>query len=139
MDEKATKAEPPLLYDAKAISSQYRYRPWQVIGRALVIIWSLGSFAFRLQLDKWLGKTEINRPKRARELRKILTKLGPTFIKVGQALSTRPDLIRRDFLNELIELQDRLPPFDNQTAFEIIESELGHKVRDIYREISPIR
>ncbi|MGV2831291.1 ABC1 kinase family protein [Myxosarcina sp. GI1(2024)] len=137
MDEKATKAEPPLLYDAKAISSQYRYRPWQVIGRALVIIWSLGSFAFRLQLDKWLGKTEINRPKRARELRKILTKLGPTFIKVGQALSTRPDLIRRDFLNELIELQDRLPPFDNQTAFEIIESELGHKVRDIYREISP--
>ncbi|MGF1488093.1 MAG: hypothetical protein ACFBSE_13475 [Prochloraceae cyanobacterium] len=43
--------------------------------------------------------------------------LGPTFIKVGQALSTRPDLIRKDFLHELIKLQDELPPFDNEIAF----------------------
>ncbi|WP_036481104.1 AarF/ABC1/UbiB kinase family protein [Myxosarcina sp. GI1] len=136
MDEKAIDAPQSLRYDAKAISSYYRYRPWQVIGRAFSIVWLFGGFIIRILLDRWFGKTEINRPKRATEIRKILTKLGPTFIKVGQALSTRPDLIRRDFLNELIELQDRLPPFDNQTAFKIIESELGHKIRDIYREIS---
>ncbi|RMD69076.1 MAG: AarF/ABC1/UbiB kinase family protein, partial [Cyanobacteria bacterium J149] len=68
---------------------------------------------------------------------KILTKLGPTFIKVGQALSTRPDLIRRDFLEELIKLQDQLPPFDNDLAFSIIEKELDLKIEDAYREISP--
>ena len=63
--------------------------------------------------------------------------LGPTFIKVGQALSTRPDLIRKDFLEELIKLQDQLPPFDSARAFEIIEAELDRKISATYSEISP--
>ena len=66
-----------------------------------------------------------------------MTKLGPTYIKVGQALSTRPDLIRKDFLDELIKLQDQLPAFDNRVALRIIESELGRSIDEVYQEFSP--
>ena len=124
-------------YDAKAIASKYRWRPWQVIWRAIAVIWLFGNFVVHLLLDKWTNREIINQPKRARELRKILTTLGPTYIKVGQALSTRPDLIRKDFLDELIRLQDRLPAFDNRIAFKIIESDLGRSIDEVYREFSP--
>ncbi len=124
-------------YDAEAIAQQYRQSPFKVIRRVLTIAWYIGSFFLRLKLDQWRGLEQTNKFKRARELRTILTKLGPTFIKVGQALSTRPDLVRKDFLDELTKLQDQLPPFDNAIAFEMIEKELERPVSDIYRELSP--
>ena len=123
-------------YSAKEIAQYYRYRPWKAIWRALVIVWSLGWFVFYLQWDKWRETEEKNKYKRAQQLREILTNLGPTFIKVGQALSTRPDLIRKDFLEELIKLQDQLPAFDNSIAYAQIEEELGKPVKELYREIS---
>lgn len=123
-------------YNQKAIAKHYRSRPWLVLWRAVTIVWLFGNFLFSLLLDRWTNQTEVNQSRRATKLRQILTCLGPTFIKVGQALSTRPDLIRKDFLNELIKLQDRLPPFDNETAFNIIEAQLGRPPRQIYREIS---
>ncbi|MBE9044516.1 AarF/ABC1/UbiB kinase family protein [Pleurocapsales cyanobacterium LEGE 10410] len=126
-----------LCYDAKAIASYYRFRPWQVIWRAIAVIWLFGNFVFHLYLDKLTNREEINQPKRASELRKIITTLGPAYIKVGQALSTRPDLIRKDFLDELTKLQDQLPPFNNRIALGIIELELGRSVKEIYREFSP--
>lgn len=126
-----------LNYDPQAIASQYRFSPWQLIWRSLAIIWLFGNFIFHLFWDKWTNREEVNQPKRARELRQILTKLGPTYIKVGQALSTRPDLIRKDFLDELIKLQDQLPPFNNQIAFDIIESELGRSIDEVYHKFSP--
>jgi predicted unusual protein kinase regulating ubiquinone biosynthesis (AarF/ABC1/UbiB family) len=124
-------------YDARAIAQYYRYRPWRVIWRAFIVFWSFATFALELQWDKWLDRAELNKFKRASQLRQILTCLGPTFIKVGQALSTRPDLIRQDYLDELIKLQDQLPPFDNNIAFATIKSELGQPANKIYREISP--
>ena len=124
-------------YDARVIASQYRFQPWRVMTRAIYVIWLFGNFVLHLLLDKWTNREEKNQPKRATELRQVLTKLGPTYIKVGQALSTRPDLIRKDFLDELIKLQDQLPPFDNHIALRTIESELGRPVDDIYREFSP--
>ena len=126
-----------LQYDAQAIASYYRYRPWRVIWRAIAVIWLFGNFIFHLYLDKLTNREKINQPKRARQLRKIIIALGPTYIKVGQALSTRPDLIRKDFLDELTKLQDRLPPFDNRIAFKIIESDLGRLIVEMYREFSP--
>ncbi len=128
---------PQRRYDVKEIAQYYRYRPWLVIQRALNIIWSFGQFIFSLKWDEWRNQTEENKLKRAAQLRQILTRLGPTFIKVGQALSTRPDLVRKDFLDELIKLQDQLPPFDNAIALSIIEAELGRPVKEIYKEISP--
>lgn len=124
-------------YDPRAIARYYRVRPWLYIWRTLSIIWFFGTFIFQLQWDHWRNQVEQNKLKRACQLREILTDLGPTFIKVGQALSTRPDLIRKDFLEELIKLQDQLPPFDNELAFAIIDQELGRSVDEVYREISP--
>lgn len=124
-------------YNAQTITQYYRARPWQAIWRMIVIVWYLGGFALRLLWDKWRKVEEKNKFKRARELRQILTHLGTTFIKVGQALSTRPDLIRKDFLEELAKLQDQLPPFSNQIAFSIIETDLKCPISQAYREISP--
>ncbi len=127
----------PRRYDAGAIAKHYRYRPWVVIWRALTVIWFFCRFVFSLKWDEWTNQAEQNKLKRATQLRQILTRLGPTFIKVGQALSTRPDLIRKDFLDELIKLQDQLPPFDNAIALSIIETELGRPAKDLFSQISP--
>jgi len=129
--------QPTLRYDPELIAQQYRQAPLTVIRRLLTIVWLIGGFFIRLKLDQWRGLEQANKQKRAIQLRTILTKLGPTFIKVGQALSTRPDLVRKDFLDELTKLQDQLPPFDNAIAFQMIETELERPVQEIYREISP--
>ncbi|MGA7935707.1 MAG: AarF/ABC1/UbiB kinase family protein, partial [Kovacikia sp.] len=124
-------------YDAGAIAQYYRYRPWKSFWRAIRVVLSFLSFFIGLKLDGWRNLEETTRLKRAEQLRKILTRLGPTFIKVGQALSTRPDLIRKDFLDELIKLQDQLPPFPTETAFRIVETELDRSVDEIFGQISP--
>ncbi|MEB3268105.1 MAG: AarF/UbiB family protein, partial [Leptolyngbya sp.] len=124
-------------YDPQAIARYYRRRPWRVLMRSLQVLVMLGSFLFALQRDRWFGQEDRYREKRAAQLRTLLTRLGPTFIKVGQALSTRPDLIRPDFLEELIKLQDQLPPFPSSVAWNIIERELGLTPEEIYSFISP--
>ena len=128
--------EPLRRYSADAIARYYRRRPWLVLGRGLKILISFAIFVTKLKLDQWFNQEEKNKIKRAKQIRRLLTNLGPTFIKVGQALSTRPDLIRKDFLAELIKLQDQLPPFDNKIALAIIEKELDLKIEEAYQEIS---
>jgi len=124
-------------YDARQIARYYGLRPWLAWGRTITIVWNFIWFILGLKLDEWQGVTERNKLKRAVELRKLLVGLGPTFIKVGQALSTRPDLVRKDFLDELVKLQDQLPAFDNAIAVKLIENELGHSIKEIFRELSP--
>ncbi|NER33481.1 MAG: AarF/ABC1/UbiB kinase family protein [Oscillatoria sp. SIO1A7] len=123
-------------YDKEAIAKYYDSRPWIAIWRTIQIIASFTGLLLACQWDQWTNQVERNKLKRASSLRQILTKLGATFIKVGQALSTRPDLVRQDFLEELIKLQDQLPPFDNAIAFDIIEQQLGRTVEEAYKEIS---
>lgn len=124
-------------YDAEAIAYHYRRRPWLVFWRAITVLVAFASFLLGFQLDQWFDKAGRNKARRATQLRQLLTRMGPTFIKIGQALSTRPDLIRKDFLKELVKLQDQLPPFSSAIAFQIIEAELGRPIRELYREISP--
>nr|WP_199338005.1 AarF/ABC1/UbiB kinase family protein [Nostoc sp. FACHB-280] len=124
-------------YNPEAIARHYRYRPWLAWGRLLRIIWSFAGFILSLKWDEWQNQVEQNRGKRATQLRQLLTSLGPTFIKVGQALSTRPDLIRKDFLEELVKLQDQLPAFDNAIAYAILEKELDCPISAVYSELSP--
>jgi predicted unusual protein kinase regulating ubiquinone biosynthesis (AarF/ABC1/UbiB family) len=124
-------------YNPEAIARYFRYRPWLAWGRLLIIIWSFVGFIFSLKWDEWQEQVTENQGQRAIELRNLLTRLGPTFIKVGQALSTRPDLIRKDFLAELVKLQDQLPPFDNGLAYQIIETELDRSIGEIFRDLSP--
>jgi len=124
-------------YDPQAIANYYTKRPWLALWRTVTVIWMFAGFVIGLKLDEWWGQAEDHKSRRASQLREILTHLGPTFIKVGQALSTRPDLIRKDFLEELVKLQDQLPPFDTAIAFQIIETELNKSLEDAYAEISP--
>ncbi len=124
-------------YNSDAIARYYRRRPWQILWRALQILRGFSWFFLCLKWDDWTNQTESRTTLRASQLRLLLTRLGPTFIKIGQALSTRPDLIRKDFLAELMLLQDQLPAFSTPLAFAIIQSELGHSVEKSYAEISP--
>ncbi len=124
-------------YDPQAIANYYRWRLWGVLWRTIQVIWWLCGFILGLQSDRWFSREEQNKYKRAAQLRQLLTRLGPTFIKVGQALSTRPDLVRKDFLEELTKLQDQLPSFPTPLAMAIIEQDLGETPAEIYSYISP--
>lgn len=74
---------------------------------------------------------------RAEELRNILVELGPAYIKVAQAVSSRPDLIPPSYLDELSLLQDRIAPFSTNVAFNMIEQELKVPIDELFSEISP--
>lgn len=67
-------------------------------------------------------------------LRQALIALGPTFIKFGQLLSTRPDLLPPDIVTELDKLQDTVPPFPGSTAIATIEAELGRPIGELFHE-----
>lgn len=69
----------------------------------------------------------MNQQLRAEELLEIIQNVGPTAIKVGQALSVRPDLIPEVYTKTLSELQDNVPPFDSDEAQELLMSELGYE------------
>ena len=72
---------------------------------------------------------------RARECAELLVDLGPAFIKAGQALSTRPDIVPPLLLEELAQLQDQLPGFDSGLAMACIEEDLGAPVDDIFEQL----
>jgi len=83
---------------------------------------------------------EINHEKQAVWLKDNLIELGPTFIKIGQSLGTRADLLPLPFVKALGELQDNVPSFPNEIAFARIEKELGRKINEVYAEfdVEPI-
>ncbi|KAG0566441.1 hypothetical protein KC19_7G064000 [Ceratodon purpureus] len=74
---------------------------------------------------------------RAAQLRNALVQLGPAFVKIAQAVSSRPDVISPEYLEELALLQDRIAPFSTELALQIIEQELGVTVEQLFTEISP--
>lgn len=93
------------VYDPQVIYEKYKSRPFKVVGRTLQILTGIGLFGASLWVDKLQGKLDQRKRERAIELRNILTRLGPTFVKIGQGLSTRPDLCPSEYLEELSELQ----------------------------------
>jgi len=81
------------------------------------------------------ARKEARLEKQAAWLRESLIDLGPTFIKIGQALGTRADLLPLAYVRELQTLQDQVPPFPTAEAFARIESELGRPLHECYPEI----
>ena len=71
-------------------------------------------------------------------LREALESLGPIFVKFGQVLSTRPDLIPHDYAQELAKLQDRVPPFDAELSRRQIEASLGQPIEALYAEFETV-
>ncbi|KAJ6834206.1 uncharacterized protein M6B38_336185 [Iris pallida] len=75
--------------------------------------------------------------RRAVKFRETLISLGPFYIKLGQALSTRPDILPKAYCQELSKLQDQIPPFSTDVAIKLIESQLGAPVSQLFSDISP--
>jgi ubiquinone biosynthesis protein len=79
----------------------------------------------------WIRKPSLPRGVR---IRKTLEDLGPIYIKFGQALSTRKDILPDDIANELVKLQDKVPPFSNELARQVIEQQLGQTTDEAFAE-----
>jgi predicted unusual protein kinase regulating ubiquinone biosynthesis (AarF/ABC1/UbiB family) len=108
------------------------YSPWS---RQLDIFAFMAQFLLMLGRDRLLGNRSIQTTrKRAQWLTRQLLELGPTFIKLGQALSTRADLIPVEYTEALSELQDRVPPFGSEEAIAVIEAELGKPVQTLFED-----
>jgi ubiquinone biosynthesis protein len=100
-----------------------RFRPWYFR------LWRTCIFWLR---NKHKGKSE------GRRLRLALETLGPVYIKFGQMLSTRRDLLAPDLANELVVLQDKVPPFDSDIAQSIIKKSLGlEHITDLFDNFDP--
>ena len=118
-----------------SLSSNYPYSPfWRQI--------KIFGITFRLIFCLWWDKiTGNNSPRRRHRLAQWLVKnilqLGPTFIKIGQALSTRADLIPIEYIQEFAQLQDRVPPFSPELAIAAIEHELGKPISILFAEFNP--
>ena len=108
-------------------------RPWQLVGRLVVVLSSLLSLALVLVFKANNPDPKVQQ-RLGQKIFTTLTGLGPCFIKVGQALSTRPDLVRRDWLDQLTQLQDNLPAFPHAIALETIEADLGAPVQQLFEE-----
>ncbi|KAG8071172.1 hypothetical protein GUJ93_ZPchr0006g42131 [Zizania palustris] len=118
-----------------------RFKTYSTIQRTLEI-W---GFVFKFIFKAWLnnqkftyrgGMTEEKRVMKrkvlAKWLKESILRLGPTFIKIGQQFSTRVDILPQEYVDQLSELQDQVPPFPSETAVSIIEEELGASVNKIF-------
>ncbi len=83
----------------------------------------------------WLRKP--TEPRGVR-IRKTLEDLGPIYVKFGQTLSTRKDLLPEDIAEELVKLQDKVPPFGFELAKQIIEQQLGQTLEQAFAEFDPV-
>tara|TARA_B100000700_G_scaffold323478_1_gene427341 strand:- start:457 stop:2154 length:1698 start_codon:yes stop_codon:yes gene_type:complete len=131
--KKAPSVTLPMEYDAERDLVWLFIKPWVWIPRVLEIIISLSILTIRMLIQGSSEDLNVHKSL-AKALLNTLTKLGPCFIKVGQSLSTRPDLVRKDWLEELTNLQDNLPPFDHDTALEILRKELGAPANKLFDE-----
>jgi ubiquinone biosynthesis protein len=71
-------------------------------------------------------------------IRRVLEDLGPTFVKLGQLASTRSDMLPESIIQELVKLQDHVPPFPVETARDIVEQELGQPLDEIFASFDPV-
>ncbi|KAJ6916839.1 hypothetical protein NC652_019302 [Populus alba x Populus x berolinensis] len=118
-----------------------RFKTYSTIQRTLEIWGSVLTFIFKVWLNNQKfsyrgGMTEekkmVRRKALAKWLKESILRLGPTFIKIGQQFSTRVDILAQEYVDQLSELQDQVPPFPSETAVSIVEEELGAPVDDIF-------
>ncbi|CAN0912070.1 Protein ACTIVITY OF BC1 COMPLEX KINASE 8, chloroplastic [Linum grandiflorum] len=117
-----------------------RFKTYSTIRRTLEIWGNVFAFIFKVWLNNqkfsYRGMTEekkiVRRKALAKWLKESILRLGPTFIKIGQQFSTRVDILAQEYVDQLSELQDQVPPFPSETALSIVEEELGAPVEDIF-------
>ncbi|KAL2632941.1 hypothetical protein R1flu_004420 [Riccia fluitans] len=126
----------PQVYDPELIANYWGSRPAAVATRIAQLLGVAGGFLSGIAMDIITKKVKENEVKRAIELREIVTSLGPAYIKLGQALSIRPDILSPSAMTELQKLCDKVPSFPNDIAMALIEEELGKPWNEIYSELS---
>jgi predicted unusual protein kinase regulating ubiquinone biosynthesis (AarF/ABC1/UbiB family) len=127
----------------KRFREQARERGFAARTRARIRIFLFWAFDVSIRALRYVvfrgaegsARKEARLHKQAIWLRESLIDLGPTFIKIGQALGTRADLLPLPYVKELATLQDQIPPFSTAEAFARIESELGRPLHECYPEI----
>jgi len=130
----------PYNYDYQFLENYFGSRPGTVLRRFIQLTSVLGDFVIKFVLDRLFKRLEKNPDleiQRAAELRDKITSLGPFYIKIGQALSIRPDILSPRSMVELQKLCDKVPSFDSKIAFATIERELGQTVEEAFSEITP--
>ncbi|XP_020536398.1 uncharacterized protein slr1919 isoform X2 [Jatropha curcas] len=118
------------IYSSNKASIIYRFGPFLAFYRAAIISFHV------LKLTLWQIFVRDTK-RRAIKFRQTLISLGPFYIKLGQALSTRPDILPTVYCQELAKLQDQIPPFPTHIAIKSIESQLGVPVSQLFSDISP--
>ncbi|KAH0976354.1 hypothetical protein GBA52_026073 [Prunus armeniaca] len=123
-------------YNISKIRAIYRRRPLILLRRLFQTGLTFGKwFAYRY-IDNLMERSDQMFEVRAAELRQVLLQLGPAYVKIAQAISSRPDLIPPSYLDELSLLQDRISPFSTEVAINTIEQELGLPIEELFSEIS---
>ncbi|KAH9692030.1 putative aarF domain-containing protein kinase [Citrus sinensis] len=133
----STDADSIVEYDLRKIASVYRRKPLILLRRVFQVGTTFGWWFGSRFVDELMERSDQMFPVRAAELRKILVELGPAYVKIAQAVSSRPDLIPPSYLDELSLLQDQITPFSSEVAFNTIEQELGLPIDELFSEISP--
>jgi predicted unusual protein kinase regulating ubiquinone biosynthesis (AarF/ABC1/UbiB family) len=126
-----------LSYDPAAITRLYAGHPERLLRRLWQTLVPISLYLLGVGFD-WLTRRLRNPSQaraRAREAADLVASLGPAFIKAGQALSTRPDIVPPLLLEELAQLQDQLPGFEQALAMACIEEDLGAPVSEIFAEL----
>ena len=102
-------------------------------------MWQISRVVRKYGLREFMGgKPRPHKLPRGERLRLALEELGPVFVKFGQALSTRPDILPPEVAAELAKLQDRVPPFPGAEARAIVEKALGKPVTEIFAEFDEV-
>mmetsp|Transcript_18897 Transcript_18897/g.45050 ORF Transcript_18897/g.45050 Transcript_18897/m.45050 type:complete len:923 (+) Transcript_18897:179-2947(+) len=129
----------PIVYDKDLIEAYWKsqdgalQKRWrEFLGVTVPFLTKLVTLLVRGGMDE----VQKNEAMLAREARINMEKLGPTYIKAGQMMSVRPDVLPQAALDELAVLQDSVKPFDTKVAIDLIESELGGELGQFFTEIS---
>ena len=135
-DDVPDKPYPDNAYDAQSSAKYFDTKPLLVLQRAIEVTIFSTSFGINILLDYIQNNISVNSEKRGLELATLLTKLGPSFIKIGQSLSIRTDLLPPAYVRGLKTLQDQVPPFDTNQAKLIINDELNNSNQNILKDMS---
>jgi ubiquinone biosynthesis protein len=109
----------------------------RLMGRATRIATVMTKHGVKELFTRSDPDTHVNRRRQAQAVRSALEELGPTFSKLGQVLSTRPDLLPPEFIEELATLQDNVPPLSEPEVVQVMEQELGVPWEDVFESIDP--
>jgi len=140
-----SESELPLTYDPDRISTVWSTHPRCVLARMRTIALAAVPFSARLvtdfivhRRDEPASQRDARHAERARELRNVLTDLGPTFIKFGQMLSIRPDVLPPPAVYELQKLCDAVPSYPTADALRLIEAELGRPAAEVFSGLDEV-